>query len=162
MKSDVAADMPVTLNPVDLTPKIGTTAYPPDLRGICAGREKRALGDPFGLTHFGVNQTLLRPGAASALLHWHQEEDEFVFVLSGVLTLITEAGEVELSAGECVGFPAGRAEGHMIVNRTSQPAIYLEIGARSPSDTVTFPKDDLHGTKTDGIYRFTRKDGTPV
>ncbi len=162
MDGTAETDSPVKLNPMDLIPKIGTTAYPPDLRGACDGREKRALGDVFGLSHYGVNHTVLHPGAASALRHWHREDDEFVYVLSGALTLITDRGETLLTAGDCAGFAAGRADGHMIVNRSTQPAAYLEVGTRSSTDTVTFPDDDLHATKVGGTYSFTRKDGNPV
>jgi len=162
VEGDSLAAPPVKLSPTDVPPKIGTTAYPAELRGACDGREKHALGDAFGLTQFGVNYTVLRPGAASALRHWHLEEDEFVFVLSGQLTLITDRGEIMLNAGECTGFPAGRADGHLIVNQTDEAAAYLEVGNRSQTDTVNFPDDDLHGTKSDGKYSFTRKDGSPI
>lgn len=162
MDGDVTPDAPVKLDPSDLTPKIGTTAYPEDLRGACDGREKCGLGEVFGLSQFGVNQTLLRPGAASAIRHWHRSEDEFIYILSGEPTLVTDAGETKLSAGECAGFPAGRADGHMLVNRSSEPVVYLEVGTRASEDEVFYPDDDLHATKTAGQYSFTRKDGTPA
>ncbi len=162
MDGDGPSSMQLKLNPQDLTPKVGTTAYPPDLRSTTAGREKKALGDFFGLSQFGVNQTVLVPDSASALRHWHAEEDEFVYIISGELTLVTDEGETILSAGECAGFPAGRPNGHVLVNRSSEPASYLEIGTRSQKDEVTFPDDDLHATKTGGVYTFTRKDVSAV
>jgi uncharacterized cupin superfamily protein len=162
MDGDATSEIPVKLNPMDLTPRIGTTAYPPDLRAACDGREKRALGDAFGLSQYGINHTVLRPGAASALRHWHSEEDEFIYVLSGELTLVTDMGETPLTAGECAGFPAGRPDGHMVVNKSAEPAAYLEIGTRSRTDTGTYPDDDLHAVKTDGKYSFFRKDGSPA
>ena len=162
MEGEARPAPPVKLSSSDVTPKIGTTAYPADLRGACDGREKHAMGDAFGLTQYGVSHTVLHPGAASALRHWHEEEDEFVYVLSGILTLVTDQGETSLSAGECAGFPAGRADAHALVNKSSEPATYLEIGTRSPTDIVNFPHDDLHATKTGGNYSFTRKDGSPV
>lgn len=162
MEGDSLAASPVKLSPTDVTPKIGTTAYPAALRSACDGREKHAMGDAFGLTQFGVNFTVLRPGAASALRHWHMEEDEFVYVVSGELTLITDRGETVLKTGECAGFPAGRADGHAIVNRSTEAATYLEVGNRSQTDRISYPDHDLHGTKSGGQYSFTRKDGSPV
>lgn len=154
--------VPRIVNPADLEPRIGSTVYPVGLREICDGREKRALGDIFGLTQFGVNLTTLPPGAASAQRHWHEKEDEFVYVLSGELTLVSAAGETPVRAGECAGFPAGKADGHMVVNRGSEPATFLEIGTRSSDDITHYPDVDLHAEKTDGTFHFTRKDGTPV
>ena len=162
MAGDALAALPQKLRPTDVPLKIGTTAYPAELRSACDGREKHALGDAFGLTQYGVNFTVLRPGAASALRHWHMEEDEFVYVLSGELTLITGRGETVLKAGECTAFPAGRADGHVIVNRSNEAATYLEVGHRSQTDTISFPDHDLHGTKSGGKYAFTRKDGSPI
>ena len=76
--------------------------------------------------------------------------------------MISDDGESVLSPGDCAGFPAGRPNGHQLINRSSEPVVYLEVGTRSQNDIVTFPDDDLLGTKTDGAYNFTRKDGNPV
>ena len=155
-------DVPNHLTATAVDPRIGTTAYPPEFRALCDGRRKRALGDVFGLSQFGVNHTILDPGAASAQRHWHTREDEFVYVISGTITLIDDDGETALEAGDCAGFPAGRENGHMLVNKSDSPAIYLEVGARHAEDEVAYPDIDLHGRKTDGTYRFTRKDGSPA
>lgn len=125
------------------------------------GRSKQALGDALGLQNFGVNLVRLEPGAISAFRHWHSRQDEFVYVLEGELTLVTEAGEQCLAAGTCAGFPAGRADGHQLVNRSSGVAVYLEVGDRLPGDRAHYPEEDLEGHATRGGYEFRHKDGTP-
>jgi uncharacterized cupin superfamily protein len=123
-------------------------------------REKRQLGDQFGLKNFGVNLTRLFPGGESALLHRHSKQDEFVYILQGEPTLVTDDGEVTLGPGMCAGFPAqGRA--HQLVNRTALDVLYLEIGDRSAGDEGFYPADDLKAALgADGKWIFTHKDGT--
>lgn len=139
-----------------------TSMYPTDeLRARMTGRSKQALGDALGLQTFGVNLVRLAPGAMSALRHWHSRQDEFVYVLAGELTLATEQGEQTLGPGQCAGFPAGRADGHHLVNRGSGEALYLEVGDRSPGDRVCYPGEDLEGRALRLAYEFAHKDGTP-
>ena len=139
-----------------------SSAYPTDeFRKITAGRAKRALGDALGLTTFGVNLTTLGPGAASALRHWHRRQDEFVFVIEGELTLVTDAGEQVLGPGMCAGFPGGQENGHHLVNRTSTSATYLEVGDRLPGDAAEYPDVDLRVHATGAGWKYTHKDGRP-
>lgn len=148
-----AADVPVRFKP---------SAYPEPFASRVAGRRKQALGDLFGLVNFGVNRTTLAPGAISAVRHWHSLQDEFVYVLSGCATLITDAGETRLEAGMCVGFKGGEPNGHQLVNRTAEDVVYLEVGDRLPGDAGFYPDDDLRAVKgDDGAWRFEHKDGTP-
>jgi uncharacterized cupin superfamily protein len=148
------------LDPTTVTPRT-SSAYPTDaMRAVTAGREKRMLGDALGLTTFGVNLTTLRPGAASALRHWHLRQDEFVFVLEGQLTLVTDEGEQTLGPGTCAGFPGGVANGHHLVNRSSMPATYIEIGDRLPGDGAEYPDHDLRVRATGSSWKYTHKDGT--
>ena len=137
--------------------------YPEPLRARVAGRLKRALGDLLDLDQFGVNLTELPPGVQSALRHWHSHEDEFVYILEGEVTLITDAGEEVLKAGDCVGFKAGTADGHHLVNRTDRPVRYIEVGSRRLDvDRVCYPDDDLEaGPDGQGGRRFVHKGGTP-
>src|SRR5262245_45966681 len=121
------------LDPATVTEQSGT-GYPEPYRGVVAGRGKRRLGDAVGLTTFGVNLTRLAPGAASAQRNWHTKQDEFVYVLEGELVLISDAGEQVLKPGMAAGFPAGRPDGHNLVNRGTREALYLEIGDRTPGD----------------------------
>lgn len=127
-----------------------------------AGREKRQLGDFFGLGNFGVNLTRLAPNSISALRHAHSKQDEFIYILGGCPTLQTDAGRVQLSPGMCAGFPAGTGNACNLINETSDVVLYLEIGDRTPGDEVVYPDDDLQATIVDGKWRFTRKDGTPL
>ncbi len=139
------------------------TGYPEDLAAKVRGREKRPLGDLFGLTNFGVNLTRLAPGAASSLRHAHTRQDEFVYILEGEPTLVTDAGETPLSPGHCAGFRAGSGNAHTLVNRTTSEVLYLEIGDRSVGDVVSYPDDDLAASLgPDGHWRYARKDGTPL
>ena len=117
-------------------------------RALFEGRRKRQLGDFVGLTQFGVNLTVLEPGAHSALRHWHEGEDEFIYVLSGEVTLIDDRGERVLGRDSFCGFPAGVENGHHIANLGAEPASFLEIGSRCPgADTVHYPDDDFGPVK---------------
>lgn len=134
--------------------------YPDQFKPRVAGRLKQRLGDAAGLTNFGVNQVTLQPGGQSALRHWHTKQDEFIYVLSGELVLITNAGEQVLTAGMAAGFPAGEADGHHLVNRSDRVAVYLEVGDRTPNDQGVYPDDDLIARHSDQGWVFTRKDGS--
>jgi len=148
------------LDPADVKSVEGSS-YPDAFKAAVAGRAKRRLGDALGLSHFGVNLTTIRPGAGSALRHWHTREDEFIYLLSGELVLVTDAGEQVLTAGMCAGFPAGKADGHHLVNRSARDAVYLEVGDRDPADDVDYPDNDLLTVALPSGRRFMRKDGTP-
>lgn len=139
-----------------------TTNYPEPFASRMAGREKRPLGDLFGLTNFGVNLTSLRPGAVSALRHAHSRQDEWIYVLEGKPTLVTNSGDTELSPGMCMGFKAGTGDAHHLINRTTETVTYLEVGDRTPHDEGTYPDDDIEARLgSDGRWQFTHKDGTP-
>lgn len=153
------AEKPAAIRATDVAARTATI-YPPPYDAPLAGRAKRALGDVFGLSQFGVNLTVLAPGAASSERHWHEREDEFIYVLDGQVTLIDDAGEHMLTAGMCAGFKAGVPNGHKLVNRSSQPATYLEIGTRSEGERAHYPDADMAGEKVDGTFRLTRKDGS--
>ncbi len=125
------------------------------------GRDKRVLGDPFGLANFGVNLTRLAPGAISALHHAHARQDEFIYVLEGTPVLVTDGGETPLKPGMCAGFKAGTGDAHHLVNRSDADVVFIEVGDRSAGDTVTYPDDDVQATYLDGRFHYSRKDGTP-
>ncbi len=152
MKALKAADVAV----------LSRCGYPEPFFSRVMPREKRALGDAFGLTRFGVNLTTLAPGRESSMRHWHDREDEFVYVLEGEVVLVRDDGEQTLVAGMVVGFPAGVADSHQLVNRSDRPAAYLEIGSRDPDDTPTYADVDLaYGPGPDGEKAYLHKDGTP-
>jgi uncharacterized cupin superfamily protein len=148
------------LDPAQVEARIGS-AYPEPFKSRVSGRRKQRLGDVLGLKNYGVNLTTIPPGALSALRHWHSHEDEFIYMVSGELVLVTNDGEQRLTPGMCAGFPAGRADGHCLVNRTGKDAVYLEVGDRRPEDAVTYPDDDIAGQATPQGRRFTHKNGTP-
>ncbi len=134
-------------------------SYPAPFRAPVAGRRKRALGDPAGLSQFGVNLVELPPGGWSSLRHWHSREDEFVYVLEGELVLVTDEREQRLGPGLCAGFPAGNADGHHLINRTDRPARYLEVGSRMVGDECSYPDVDLHVRATPEGDIWTDKKG---
>jgi uncharacterized cupin superfamily protein len=150
---------PPALDPGTIAAATGSS-YPEPFKSRVATRRKQRLGDALGLKNFGVNLTTIPAGATSALRHWHSHEDEFIYMVSGELVLITSAGEQRLVSGMCAGFPAGKADGHCLVNRTQRDAVYLEVGDRRPNDAVTYPDDDIVGQATPQGRRFTKKDGT--
>src|SRR5262245_64055888 len=117
---------------IDVSKAVVRTAspYPGDLKSVADGREKAAIGNVAGLSQFGVNITRLKPGAGSSLRHWHEQEDEFVFVIEGEITLIEDGGEIVLRPGDAAGWKAGVADGHHLINRSSSDAVYLEVGTR--------------------------------
>jgi uncharacterized cupin superfamily protein len=135
------------------------SSYPAPFHEKAGGRTKQALGDAGGLSDFGVNLTCLPPGAWSSQRHWHANEDEFVYVLSGELTLVTDDGEVILRSGDCAAFPKNVPNGHHLVNKSSAPATYLEVGTRAERDFCCYPDIDMQIDTAVGWY--THKDGTP-
>ena len=153
--------LPKPVRALDVAPRAKASSYPEPFASRVKGRQKRPLGEVFGLQNFGVNLTRLVPGAQSALRHAHTRQDEFVYVLEGHPTLVTGAGDTELGPGMCAGFRAGSGDAHHLQNRTASDVLYLEIGDRAPGDGATYPDDDLQALLgSDGSWRFTRKDGT--
>jgi uncharacterized cupin superfamily protein len=151
---------PPALDPQAVTPR-SSSGYPEPFRSRVLPREKRALGDPLGLTKIGVNLTTLPPGKESSMRHFHTLEDELVFVIEGEVVLRSDEGEQVLGPGMCAGFPAGWTNGHQLVNRSDRPARYLEISNRDPDDRAEYPDVDLAYRKgPDGRAVFTRKDGS--
>lgn len=148
------------VDPADVPNRHGSN-YPSPFREMMAGRRKQRLGEAVGLKNFGVNLVSLNPGARSALRHWHASQDEFIYVLEGEVTLVTDAGEQVLTAGMAAGFAAGVADGHHLINRSALVAQYLEIGDRTPGDQVTYPDDDLMAKSGPDGWMFSHKAGQP-
>jgi uncharacterized cupin superfamily protein len=103
----------------------------------------------------------LAPGSWSSQRHWHAEEDEFVYVLEGQVTLVTDAGEQVLGPGMAAGFPAGKADGHHLINRSDLPVLYLEVGTRAKAEVAQYSDIDMVARKDGGRFIFTRKNGEP-
>ena len=150
-------------------PKIDIGKLPPDTRTnypapfdrVVVGRERKRLGNAAGLDQFGVNLTTLKPGAASALRHWHEREDELIYMLEGEVVLVEDDGETVLKAGDAAGFKANSRNGHQLVNRSDHNAVYLEIGTRSKHERVDYPGVDLMVIRDDQGMRYTHKNGDP-
>lgn len=138
-----------------------SVGYPKPHDKGCDLYEAVALGEAAGLTQFGVNIEKLLPGGMSSQRHWHENEDEFLYVLTGEIVLVEDDGEHVLTEGTAVGWRAGEANGHHLINRSDEPSFYLIVGNRAKSDTVHYPDIDLHYTRQNGEPQFTHKDGTP-
>jgi uncharacterized cupin superfamily protein len=133
------------------------TRYPAPYDVPCRDRHRLQLGDAGGLSQFGVNLLTLKPGVWSSQRHWHHREDEFVFVVSGEVVLVTNAGEEILRAGDCAAFPAHDGDGHHLINRAQADAVLLEVGTRSGGENAVYPDIDL----LFAAGRYTRRDGSP-
>jgi len=152
---------PIAIRAADAAPRTKPSNYPEPFASRMTGREKRALGDVFGLRNFGVNQTRLAPGAISALRHHHTRQDEFIYILQGHPTLLTDEGATPLEPGMCAGFAAGSGNGHQLLNQTQEDVVYLEMGDRTPGDEGHYPDDDLLAVMWEGAWVFMHKDGAP-
>ena len=146
---------------LDIPARTAPSLYPEPFASRVAGREKRQLGDFFGLTNYGINLTRLKPKAISALRHAHSKQDEFMYILQGRPTLQTDDGRFQLSPGMCIGFPAGKGNANNLINETLEDVLYLEIGDRTPGDEVIYPDDDIQASEVHGKWAFTHKDGSP-
>ncbi|HTT83979.1 MAG TPA: cupin domain-containing protein [Rhizomicrobium sp.] len=144
---------------IQSVPERKGSGYPAPFHLPAGERVRQRLGDAGGLTQFGVNLLRLPPGAWSSQRHWHSAEDEFVWVLSGEVALITDAGEQILRPGDCAAFPKGRPDGHHLINKSKEMAVLIEVGTRSRDDVCDYPDIDLRIDERVGHY--THKDGTP-
>jgi len=140
--------------------EISGTGYPSPLDRIAEGRTKRKVSDHAGLSDYGINITTLPPGAWSSQRHWHEQEDEFTYVMSGELVLVTDDGEETVTAGHMMGFPKGVENAHHLVNRSDKDAVYMEIGTRCMTEICHYPDVDLHMIMENDEDVFYRKDGT--
>jgi uncharacterized cupin superfamily protein len=152
---------PVAVSASETPARTKPSNYPEPFASKMAGREKRTLGDLFGLTNFGVNLTRLAPKAMSALRHAHTKQDEFIYILQGHPVLHTDEGFIQLSPGMCAGFKAGNSNAHHLINETSEEVLYLEVGDRTPGDEGSYPDDDLKAMQVQGKWQFVHKDGSP-
>ena len=152
---------PLAVAAVKVPPRTKPSNYPEPFFSRMARREKRPLGDVFGLKNFGVNLTTLEPGGETALMHSHSKQDEMIYIVQGNPTLVTESGETTLAPEMCAGFRAA-GEAHHVVNRSDRKAVLLEIGVGTKGDEGRYPRDDLRAVMgEDGMWQFVHKDGTP-
>jgi uncharacterized cupin superfamily protein len=152
---------PIAVVAAEVEPRRKRSNYPEPFATRVLGREKRVLGDLFGLTNFGVNLTRMAPGSISALRHAHTKQDEFIYILQGNPVLVTDQGETQMTPGMCAGFAAGTGNAHQLVNMSTEEVVYLEVGDRTPGDTGIYPDDDIQAISVDGKWQFVHKDGRP-
>ncbi len=139
-------------------PQTNTTGYPAEFADIVAERWYRRLAPASGITDFGVSHVELKPGAWSAQRHWHENEDEFLVMLSGKAVLVDDAGEVELAAGDCATFPKNDGNGHCVINKSAEPCEFIVVG-QNENGPCHYPDVDMYWS---GRGRITRKYGTPI
>jgi uncharacterized cupin superfamily protein len=152
---------PAAIIAAEVPARTTRSVYPEPFASMMSGREKRPLGDMFGIKKFGINLTRLAPGSQSALLHKHTLQEEFIFILEGQPTLITETNEIQLQPGMCAGFIPDDVA-HKLENRTTNDVVYLEVGDRIKGDAVSYPADDLVGIfDANGQWSFAHKNGEP-
>ncbi len=152
---------PIAVAADDMSIPTKPSNYPEPFASRMKGREKRPLGDLFGLSNFGVNLTHLAPHASSALRHAHSKQDEFIYIVQGHPTLHTNEGRTPLSPGMCAGFKSGSGNAHCLINETEAVVVYLEVGDRTAGDEVMYPDDDVQAKLVNSRWQYTHKDGTP-
>ena len=138
-----------------------STNYPPPFNKAVEGRARKRLGRAAGLTQFGVNICTLKPGAASSQRHWHENEDEFVYVLEGEVVLCEDGGETVLKSGDAAAWKAGVPNGHCLINRSHRDAVFIEVGTRAATERATYSDIDMMVVRDEGGFRYTRKNGAP-
>jgi len=142
-------------------PVVTGTLYPSPFDEPCRARHRTRLADAAGLTQYGVNLVRLEPGAWSSQRHWHIAQDEFIYVLSGELTLVTDAGAEVLRPGDCAGFKASDGDGHHLQNRSNADATFLEMGTRLADDGAHYSDIDMIVPPRNPPGTYTKRDGTP-
>jgi uncharacterized cupin superfamily protein len=137
------------------------TNYPDPFWQPIVGRQRQRLGNAVGLNQFGVNLTTLKPGAWSSQRHWHRNEDEFIYVIDGEITLVEDHSEIVLKPGDTAGWKAGSRVGHHLINKTKSDVRYIEVGTRSPIETAVYPDIDMRAEKDKSGMRYVKKTGEP-
>jgi uncharacterized cupin superfamily protein len=150
---------PSVIKVSDLPVRTGS-GYPPVHAEQVKGRSGVALGNPFDLTQFGVNIVTLQPGAWASQRHWHENEDELAYALTGKMVLIDDHGRHDFLPGMCAGFKANNGNGHHFVNETNEPASFLVVGTRAEGEVAHYSDVDMKAVKTETGHKFTRKDGS--
>lgn len=138
-----------------------STGYPPPFNKVVEGRSRKRLGRAAGLTHFGVNICTLKPGAASSQRHWHENEDEFVYVLEGEVVLREDGGETVLKPGDAAAWKAGVPNGHCLINRSDRDAVFIEVGTRASNERAHYAEIDMMVVRDEKGARYTKKNGEP-
>jgi uncharacterized cupin superfamily protein len=142
-------------------PILSKINYPEPYKSVVRGRSMQAVGDAGGLTQFGVNLVRLKPSAGSSQRHWHQNEDEFLVMIEGSLTLVEDDSETELHPGDMASFKAGVPNAHYLVNRTGKDGVFLVVGTRAPAERAVYADIDLVYVRDEKGWRYELKSGEP-
>jgi uncharacterized cupin superfamily protein len=146
---------------IDKVPIDTSTGYPPPFNKAVEGRSRKRLARAAGLTHFGVNICTLKPGAASSQRHWHEKEDELVYVLSGEVVLHEDSGETVLKPGDAAAWKANVDNGHCLINRSNRDAVFIEVGTRAAAERAHYSDIDMMVVRDEKGARYTKKNGEP-
>jgi uncharacterized cupin superfamily protein len=146
---------------IDKIPLDASTGYPPPFNKAVAGRARKRLARTAGLTQFGVNICTFKPGAASSQRHWHEEEDELVYMLKGEVVLCEDGSETVLKPGDAAAWKANVANGHCLINRSTQDAIFLEVGTRAAADRAYYSDIDMKVVRDASGSRYSKRNGEP-
>ena len=146
---------------IDKIPLDSATRYPPPFDKAVQGRARKRLARAAGLTQFGVNVCTLKPGAASSQRHWHENEDELVYVLAGEVVLREDDGETVLKPGDAAAWKAGVANGHCLVNRSDRDAVFIEVGSKAPSERAYYSDIDMKVESDGKNVRYSKNNGEP-
>jgi uncharacterized cupin superfamily protein len=146
---------------IEKIPLDTATRYPPPFDKAVEGRSRKRLARAAGLTQFGVNICTLKPGAASSQRHWHESEDELIYVLSGEVVLREDGAETVLKPGDAAAWKAGVANGHCLVNRSDRDAVFIEVGSKAPSERAYYSDIDMMVEGDGKNVRYTKKTGEP-
>lgn len=133
------------------------TGYPAPYRDQVEGRWQKRIGPHAGFTHLGATQVVLKPGAWSSQRHWHEDEDEFLIMLSGEAVLIEDDGETILRAGDYAAWAAGVRNGHHLVNQSDSDCSFICLSAGNRSAGGGYSDIDMIFTSEGFLHR----DGTP-
>ena len=150
----------IAVSALDLPSRQGSN-YPEPHNAPCMSRSRRRLGDAFGLTQFGVNLCTLKPGAASSQRHWHENEDELVYMLEGEVVMCEDGGETVLKPGDVAAWKAGVPNGHCLINRSARDAVFIEVGTRAASERAHYSDIDMMVVRDGKVARYTKKNGEP-
>lgn len=133
------------------------TGYPATYRDDVSQRWQKRIGPHAGFKHLGATQVVLKPGAWSSQRHWHEEEDEFLIMLSGEAVLVEDDGETILRAGDYAAWPAGVRNGHHLINRSDSDCSFICLSAGNRSAGGGYSDIDMIFTAAGFLHR----DGTP-
>ena len=147
---------------IDKIPLDTATGYPAPFNKVVEGRSRKRLGRAADLTQFGVNLCTLKPGAQSSQRHWHENEDELVYVLEGEVVLCEDGGEIVLKPGDAVAWKAGVPDGHCLINRSQRDAVFIEVGTRAATERAHYSDIDMKVVRDGKGARYTRKNGEPI